>query len=149
MLPERLKQLRKEHGMTQLDLAKELGVSGGTVAMWETGKRMPRYETLDRMTDLFDRRIEYILGTSDDTSSPHLSEDEVRVLGEWAVQDDYEDVFRRFAMLDEYGQKNVEAVLRNEFIRCHEQGTLNSGKGVSISVRVRTIEDPVNEDLPD
>ena len=98
---------------------------------------------------LFDRRIEYILGTSDDTSSPRLSEDEVRVLGEWAVQDDYEDIFRRFAMLDEYGQKNVEAVLRNEFIRCHEQGTLNSGKGVSISVRVRTIEDPVNEDLPD
>ena len=66
----------------------------------------------------------------------------------FSLQDDYEDIFRRFAMLDEYGQKNVESVLRNEFIRCHEQGTLNSGKGVSISVRVRTVEDPVNEDLP-
>ena len=41
MFPERLKQLRKEKGLTQVTLAETLGVSKGTVAMWETGKRMP------------------------------------------------------------------------------------------------------------
>ena len=38
MFPERLKDLRKEKGMTQIELATALGVSSGTVAMWETGK---------------------------------------------------------------------------------------------------------------
>ena len=36
MFPERLKQLRKEKGLTQVTLAETLGVSKGTVAMWET-----------------------------------------------------------------------------------------------------------------
>ena len=44
MFPERLKDLRKEKGMTQIELATALGVSSGTVAMWETGKRKPSFE---------------------------------------------------------------------------------------------------------
>ena len=43
MFPERLKDLRKEKGMTQIELATALGVSSGTVAMWETGKRKPSF----------------------------------------------------------------------------------------------------------
>ena len=38
---ERLKELRKENGYTQVKLAEALGLSKGTVAMWETGKRTP------------------------------------------------------------------------------------------------------------
>ena len=37
--PERLKYLRKYYGYTQSTLAEKLGVTQGTVAMWETGKR--------------------------------------------------------------------------------------------------------------
>ena len=47
MFPERLKDLRKEKGMTQIELATALGVSSGTVAMWETGKRKPSFEMFD------------------------------------------------------------------------------------------------------
>ncbi len=39
MFGERLKQLRKKNGYTQITLSEELGVSKGTVAMWETGKK--------------------------------------------------------------------------------------------------------------
>lgn len=46
MFAERLKALRKKHGYTQVSLAETLGVSKGTVAMWETGKRTPDFETL-------------------------------------------------------------------------------------------------------
>lgn len=38
MFPQRLKQLRKEKGLMQVTLAKTLGISKGTVAMWETGE---------------------------------------------------------------------------------------------------------------
>ena len=37
MFDERLKSLRKKCGYTQVSLAETLGVSKGTVAMWETG----------------------------------------------------------------------------------------------------------------
>lgn len=40
---DRIKELRKTHGYTQITLAEALGVSKGTVAMWETGKRAPGY----------------------------------------------------------------------------------------------------------
>ncbi len=139
MFPERLKELRKEKGMTQIELAAALGVSSGTVAMWETGKRKPSFEMMDRLTDVFDKRLDYILGTSDDPAPAKLNDDEIAQLEDWAVQEEYEDVMRKYSLLDEFGQKTIAAVLRTEFARCQEQGTLRSGKGVSVSVKVREL----------
>lgn len=137
MFPERLKELRKEKGMTQIELAAALGVSSGTVAMWETGKRKPSFEMMERLTDVFDKRLDYILGTSDNPEK--MDDDETAQLGDWAVQEEYEDVMRKYSLLDEFGQKTIAAVLRAEFARCQEQGTLRSGKGVSVSVKVREL----------
>ena len=133
MFPERLKDLRKEKGMTQIELATALGVSSGTVAMWETGKRKPSFEMFEKLTQVFDKRIDYILGTSDDPAPAKLNDMEVAQLGNWAMQEEYED----------FGQKTIAAVLRMEFARCQEQGTLKSGKSVSVSVKVRDLPDEV------
>jgi len=135
MFPERLKQLRKAKGLTQVTLAETLGVSKGTVAMWETGKRMPGFDMLARLSELFDKRVDYIIGTSEDRRSAALTEEEVVQLGEWAVEEDYEDMLRKYALLDEYGKSAVDSVLRTEFNRAQEQGTLNSNKSISVSVR--------------
>ena len=83
---ERLKELRKENGYTQVMLAEALGLSKGTVAMWETGKRTPDYEIINIMSDMFDRRIDYILGYSDDPTSPKLTQEEIEELGKWEIQ---------------------------------------------------------------
>ena len=147
MFPERIKQLRKEKGMTQIDLAKVLGVSSGTIAMWETGKRKPSFDMFDRLTEVFEKRLDYILGTTDDATPLKAGEGETTVKGTWIVQEEYEDIMRKFSLLDDFGQKTVASVLRSEFARCQEQGTLKSGKSVSVSVKVRSA-DPVNEDLP-
>ena len=150
MIAERIKQLRKERGMTQIELANALGVSNGTVAMWETGKRKPSFDMLDRLSEVFDRRIDYILGATDDplpASKP--TEGEINVMGSWIIQEEYEDIMRKFTLLDEFGQKAVSAVLRAEFARCQEQSTLKSGRGVSVTVKIREVQDPINEDLPD
>lgn len=141
MFPERLKQLRKEKGMTQIELAQTLGVSSGTVAMWETGKRKPQFETLNKLCDLFDRNLSYLVGSSD-TPTPEVRTDEnTDQLESWAVQEDYEDVLRKYILLDEFGQRAVESLIRSEFARCQEQATLNSGNGVSVSVKVKPIMD--------
>ncbi len=149
MFPERLKQLRKEKGMTQIQLAEALGVSSGTIAMWETGKRRPSFEMFESLTKVFDRRLDYILGTSDDPAPFTPGEGEAVVSGTWIVQEEYEDIMRKFSLLDDFGQKAVATILRAEFARCQEQGTLKSGKSVSVSVKVRELEDPINEEWPD
>lgn len=105
MFPERLKDLRKEKGMTQIELATALGVSSGTVAMWETGKRKPSFEMFEKLTQVFDKRIDYILGTSDDPTPVKLNDMEVAQLGNWAMQEEYEDVMRKYSLLDDFGQK--------------------------------------------
>lgn len=135
MFPERLKQLRKEKGLTQVTLAETLGVSKGTVAMWETGKRMPGFDMLTRLSELFDKRVDYIIGTSEDRRSATLTEKELVQLGEWAVEENYEDMLRKYALLDDYGKSAVDSVLRAEFNRAQEQGTLNSSMSISVSVR--------------
>ena len=38
--------LRKKKGLTQMQLAKLIGVSTSTVAMWETGQRKPDRHTV-------------------------------------------------------------------------------------------------------
>lgn len=148
MFSERLKQLRKEKGLTQIELAKAIGVSGGTVAMWETGKRRPSFEMLNILTDFFDRSLDYILGTPHNPSPEKLTESKINPLGQWVAQEEYEDFIRKYSLLDGFGQKAVEGVLRAEFIRCHEQGTLQSGS-MSVSVKIRKLKDTDNDSKTD
>lgn len=41
---------RKEKGITQLELAEELGLKPTTVASWEQGKSLPNIQTLYRLS---------------------------------------------------------------------------------------------------
>lgn len=52
-LGEKIKIMRKSRGMTQLDLAIKAGLSPSAVAMYETGKRKPKYEQLEALADVF------------------------------------------------------------------------------------------------
>lgn len=51
-------RLRRRHGLRRCDLARMLGVSWTTVWRWETGRRRPMGEMLDRILELeaFDDR---------------------------------------------------------------------------------------------
>ena len=64
-LGERIKQLRKQHGMTQVDLANQLEVTKGTVSTWETNSRKPSFDTLNQMCWKFDVSLDYLMGRSD------------------------------------------------------------------------------------
>lgn len=121
---DRLKQLRKENGYTQVTLAEALGVSKGTVAMWETGKRTPDYDVINQMSDMFDRRIDYILGYSEDASSPKLSEQQIELLGEWVIEDDARKVMKDYMSLDDFGKAAVESIIQMEKLRCMNQQTM-------------------------
>lgn len=136
MLAERLKQLRAEKGMTQVQLAQMLDVSKGTVAMWETSKRKPSFEILSRLSDIFDRRMDYILGYSDDASSPQLAEEDLDQLGCWVAEDSMHDTIMQYLRLDEYGKQAVEAIIRAEFERCKAQESLFPASNFKLNLRI-------------
>ena len=111
---DRIKELRKANGYTQITLADALGVSKGTVAMWETGKRAPGYEVINQLSDMFDRRIDYILGYSNDDASPKLSEEEIDQLGQWEIEIINRDAISDYLRLDAYGKALVNSIIQAE-----------------------------------
>ena len=54
--------LRKERDYTQAQLAKALGVSTSTVAMWERGERYPTRTMCEKIADFFDVDMDYLYG---------------------------------------------------------------------------------------
>lgn len=82
---KRLKKLRENHRpkLYQKDLANAIGVSRQAITMWETGKRVPDADLLERLADFFGCSIDYLLGR---TSADKTPEEKI----ETAVQDDPE-----------------------------------------------------------
>ena len=60
---ERLKELRTNRGLSQVELGKKLGLSNSTISMYERGEREPDYDTLELIGDYFNVDINYLLGT--------------------------------------------------------------------------------------
>lgn len=65
-LMNRIKELRKEKGLTQLELAKITNNTQTTVSGWEKGKIFPREDTLNFLADYFECSIDYLTGRADD-----------------------------------------------------------------------------------
>lgn len=61
-----LKQLREDRGLSQSQLAKELGVSQSTVGNWESGAREPNFSTTQQIADFFNVSVDYLLGNTDE-----------------------------------------------------------------------------------
>ncbi len=64
---ERLKALRKEHNLTQVELAKRLYVSRSLVARWEYGDIYPTIANLNKISDFFNIPMSDILSEDEKT----------------------------------------------------------------------------------
>lgn len=71
MIADNIKNLRKEHSMTQEQLADALGVTVGAVYKWEAGLSMPEIRLLMEIADLFDSSVDSILGYVQQSGSIH------------------------------------------------------------------------------
>ena len=56
-LGKRLRMYRMASKLTQKDVAKILGVNFSTVAMWETGQRVPSALRFEELLELYDVRL--------------------------------------------------------------------------------------------
>ena len=61
MLNEVIRTLRKRRGLTQEQLAEQLGISVMTVRRWEWGQRTPRAEELQKLAEALGTTTDYLL----------------------------------------------------------------------------------------
>lgn len=60
----RIRELRQEKKITQLQLSIELGVTQETISAYEHGKHLPSLSALMKMSEIFDCSMDYIMGLS-------------------------------------------------------------------------------------
>ena len=61
MLCSRIAALRRQKGLSQAQLAEQLGVSPSAVGMYEQGRREPSADTLVALSEVFGVSVDYLL----------------------------------------------------------------------------------------
>ncbi len=75
-----LRQLRKEKGLTQEQLAEQLGVTNRSVSRWETGANLPDFDLVLTLADTFGVTIEELLDGERRTNMPITDPKQAEIL---------------------------------------------------------------------
>lgn len=71
---ERLKKLRKDAGLTQVDVAEKLGISQPAYASWERGIKKPTQENLVKLSKILYVSVDYLLGNTENKQTSDVLE---------------------------------------------------------------------------
>lgn len=63
---ERLKKLRKDTDLTQVDVASKLGISQQAYASWERGVKKPTQDNLVKIAQVLNVSVDYLVGNSEE-----------------------------------------------------------------------------------
>lgn len=66
---ERIGKLRNDKGMSQEELSAALNIDRGTIAKYETQKRIPSFEHLTAFSEYFNVSTDYLLGLTDNKTT--------------------------------------------------------------------------------
>ena len=89
-LENRIKELRQEKRITQLQLSIKLGVTQETISAYEHNRHLPSLSALMTMSEIFDASMDYIMGLSN--VRPIATE----------KKDNLEDASQQIALLNYY-----------------------------------------------
>lgn len=79
MIAERLITLRKQKGLTQEELAKEINVNRATYAGYEKERTEPNCEVLARLAEYHDVSLDYIFGITENRYGKYSDEDIAKI----------------------------------------------------------------------
>lgn len=65
LISKRIKELRKENGLSQIELADLCQVKQSCVSKWERGATLPDIEMVITLTKIFHTSSDYLLGIKD------------------------------------------------------------------------------------
>lgn len=75
----RLKQLRKEKEISQEDFAKKIGVSRSAIGNYETNQNMPTADILNKIADILECSLDYLMCKSDIRYPNEVNIDEIDI----------------------------------------------------------------------
>lgn len=103
---KRLMELRESANMSQDELAEAAGISRGAISQYETGKRLPKIDVLERLSDALCASAQYLIGVTDN------------------VKEEYSFTGMQLGLSDEAIEKwsnNEDATGLMDAIVCHEK----------------------------
>ncbi len=62
MVADRIKNLREQHLLTQMELSKKLGITRSSVNAWEMGISVPSTQYIVELANIFKVSTDYLLG---------------------------------------------------------------------------------------
>jgi len=112
----RVKELREREGIRQLDLAKKLNISQGTLSNWERGIHDPDNNSLIQLSEIFNASTDYLLGKTNDPTPANQKENAP-----------ISDETIKFALWGHDGKEMTDAALDDvrrfaDFIKQREKG---------------------------
>ena len=83
MIGDNVRYLRKLAGYSQEQLARKLGITQGSVSLWEKGKTEPDTKTLVRLSQIFDVQMDYLISneTRRDLDAINIRRSSIPILG--------------------------------------------------------------------
>lgn len=116
MLKDKIRELRKERGMTQKEVAERLGIGGSTMTMYETGRREPNMETLIKIADFFDVSTDYLLGKTKAKNEKEVISralvDDPELYNFWKKLSEREDLQLLFKQTRNMDPKDIRTIIR-------------------------------------
>lgn len=71
---ERLREARKQRGISQTEVAERLGVARQTVSRWECGESDPTLENLRGLADVYGMTVDALLNGAPESGEPEPAE---------------------------------------------------------------------------
>ena len=100
LIMNRLKELRKSHRLSQAEIAKILNITQSGYSLWELEKVTIDNKSLQKLANLYNVSIDYILG-----KNQNLTE----------LTNDEEELIKKYRMLNELEQTKVNAYMQGIF----------------------------------
>lgn len=113
---ERLKELRLEMNLTQIELAKIFNTTHSTINRYEKGIHQPDTDTLNKLADFFNVSTDYLLNRTDiRNNAERISEaikDEKDLLDFWTTLKDRPDLQLLFKQTKDLADKDIKQILK-------------------------------------
>ena len=92
---ERLKDLRRQAGLTQVDVAEKLGISQPAYASWERGVKKPTQENLVKIAQILNVSVDYLVGNSEEKSDELDNIELLFRMNSKGLTDEEKEIFRK------------------------------------------------------
>ena len=113
-----IKTVRKSRGFTQEKLSNKLGVSIMTIRRWESGSRIPKFNTVEKIADALGITTDQLINPSYEFKAPPTGQSNNKeVMKQWIEKKEREKLLKNFGSVSLSGKQKI--VEYSELIASH------------------------------